>query len=139
MKNLRLIALLILTVLLGPLVTSCRQGGPNDNQLAKKVQELEARAGSLEVKLKDHELKTRVVFSVYMERNPWNNPSFLGTPFWGEKTYNSARADCANRCIEAAAKFLDACKQKDDPTQAKACYEQETVDAGKCQMGCAGY
>jgi hypothetical protein len=123
-------------VLLGPLVTSCRQGAPNDLQLAKKVEELDARAGALEVKLKDDELKTRVVVSVYMERNPWNNPALLSTRFWDEKTYNSARADCANRCIEAATRAQEACKQK-DPTQ--ACYDQATAAAGQCQLGCAKF
>jgi len=136
MKNLRLFTLLILPMLLGPLVTSCGPGGPNDNQLAKKVQELEARAGSLEVKLKENELKTRVVVSVYMERKPWNNPSFLSADFWNKTSYNSARADCANRCIEADEQASAACKQQDPTT---ACYEKVTADAGQCQLGCARY
>lgn len=116
------------------LATGCTQtpapGAADDPRVAA----LEQRVEVLERKSEDLALKSKIVSS-QMFGSPLDN--FFAEEGWWENPYDTGQADCAKRCIAAAATHRAACAEKDVDSERLACYQEASDNAANCQRQCS--
>ena len=112
----------------------CRQTGPADDQVAKKVQALESKLDALQKQTDDLKLKNEISSSLLF-RSPLDD--FFNSPEFWERTYDSGKADCAKRCIKELQTARAACMTRPEG-QRLQCFQEATDRAAACQKGCSG-
>jgi len=135
MKNLRFAVTLFFVLLLSLLVYSCKQEEPRDDQLSKKVQALESKVDSLQKRLDDQRLKTKIASSLLFQ-SPLEQ--FFNAPEFWENTYDTGQADCSNRCIKELQDVREQCSKKTDANERLKCFNEASERAANCHTQCAG-
>ena len=111
----------------------CSQGGPEQEELARKVQALEGRVEALQKQAEDLALKSRIASGLLSQGGL---ADFFQSPEFWENTYDSGEADCARRCIAELQQLRAACAQKPEG-QRLQCYEEASSRAFNCHRQCA--
>lgn len=134
MKNLRFTVTLFFVLLLSLLAYSCKQEELGDDQLSKKVQALESKVDSLQKRLDDQRLKTKIASSLLFQ-SPLEQ--FFNAPEFWENTYDSGQADCSNSCIKQLQAVREECAKETDANARLQCYQEAADRAANCHKQCA--
>lgn len=131
----RLMAIMFVVVPLYFLASGCEQKGSGDEQINKKVMELEGKVDVLQNSLDDQRLKSMIISSQVF-KSPLEQ-FFQSAEFW-ENTYDSGQADCSRRCIRDLQAMREQCMQKPVEAERLACFQEASDRAVNCHRQCAG-
>ena len=113
----------------------CAQNGTEDGRLSARVQALESQVSELRKENDDLALKGRISSSLLF-RSPLED--FFASPEFWENVYDSAEADCANRCIRQIQQHRAQCAQIANANQRLQCYQEASDRGARCQRQCVG-
>jgi len=116
------------------LATGCTGTAAPDPKNESRIAALEQRAEAMERKSDDLALKSKIVSSQVFG-SPLDN--FFSADGWWENPYDSGQADCARRCIAAAATQRAACPKKEVESERLTCYQEASDSAANCQRQCS--
>ena len=116
------------------LATGCNQAAAPNATSDPRVAALEKRVEALEARSTDLALKGKIISSQVFG-SPLDN--FFASEGWWENPYDSGQADCARRCIAAAATHRATCATMTVDADRLKCYQEASDNAANCQRQCS--
>jgi hypothetical protein len=114
-------------------ILGCAEQGPKGD-LSQTVRTLEGQVDSLEKRVADQSLKTRIVGS-HFGRSPLDD--FFSSPEFWEKVYDNRQTECAKRCIREIQQHRAQCAQLGTEIERGRCYTEAADRGSQCQQQCS--
>lgn len=114
------------------ILAGCGQGGMGGGGADKRIAELEKQVKASQDR--DRDLRTKMAARESLGEWGWN--SFLSEPEFWQCTYDSAYADCSNRCSKDYVEANKICMEKPVGPERQSCLDENDQRNRTCQMNC---